>query len=275
MRFPKQALALFFFLALTSCVSKGDFDVMRRDMDELKNRHLALEKEFEGLKSEAIEGTDKILKENRKEIESLHKETADLQAALESAKVDTQVLAGKVDDAMQTAKKPTEDISLLKEDVDRRLSALEGRTSNLEKNFDDLEKKMTVAASTQVELTPEALYQQGLTMIKGGNPQKARELFTKFIEQNPNNELVSNAHYWLGEAYYTEKTYDQAILEFEKVIKNYPGKEKVPAAMLKQAMAFKALGDATSAKYVLKKLLEGYPRTEEAGLAKAKLRELK
>jgi tol-pal system protein YbgF len=112
-------------------------------------------------------------------------------------------------------------------------------------------------------------------MIKGGNPQKARELFTKFLEQYPNNELASNAHYWLGEAYYTEKTYDQSILEFEKVIKNYPGKEKVPAAMLKQAMAFKALGDVTSAKYVLKKLQESYPRTEEAGLAKAKLKELK
>jgi tol-pal system protein YbgF len=275
MRFHKQAIAVVFSLVLAGCVSKGDFEVMQRDMDEIKNRHIALEKDFSDLKQVTLEGTDKALKEYRKEIESLHKEAADLQAALDSAKVDMQVLAGKVDDAMQTAKKPAEDISLLKEDVDQRLTALEGRTSKLEKNFDDLQSKMTAAATTQVELSPEALYQQGLTMIKGGNPQKARELFAKFIEQYPNNELVANAHYWLGETYYTDKTYDQAILEFEKVIKNYPGKEKVPAAMLKQAMAFKALGDVTSAKYVLKKLLSSYPRTEEAGLAKAKLKELK
>jgi tol-pal system protein YbgF len=271
----KIIIAAVSFLVLAGCVSKGDFEVMQRDMDELKNRHLALEKDFGGLKSETREGTDKTLREVSKEIESLHKESADLQAALDGAKVDMQVLAGKVDDAAQTAKKPAEDISLLKEDLDRRLTALEGRTGKIEKNLDDVEKKSTEAAAKQVELSPEALYQQGLTTLKGGNSQKARELFTKFVELYPNHELAANAHYWLGETFYTEKSYDQAVLEFEKVIKNYPGKEKVPGAMLKQAMAFKALGDATSAKYVLNKLQESYPRSEEAGLAKAKLKELK
>ena len=271
----KKSIAAIFFLVLAGCVSKGDFDVMQRDMDELKNRHVALEKDFGGLKNETREGTDKTLKEYRKEIEALHKETADLQAALDGAKVDMQVLAGKVDDATQSAKKPAEDISLLKEDLDRRLTTLEGKTGKIEKSFDDLEKKSTEAASKQVELSPEALYQQGLNTFKGGNSQKARDLFTKFIELYPNHELAANAHYWLGETYYTEKIYDQSVLEFEKVIKNYPGKEKVPGAMLKQAMAFKALGDATSAKYVLNKLQESYPRSEEAGLAKAKLKELK
>jgi len=271
----KTGIAAFIFIVLTGCASKGDFEVMQRDMDELKNRHLSLEKDFGGLKNETREGTDKALKENQKEIETLHKEAADLQAALDSAKVDMQVLAGKVDDAMQTAKKPAEDISLLKEDLDRRLTALEGRTGKIEKNLDDFEKKSAEAAAKQAELSPEALYQQGLTTFKGGNSQKARELFAKFIEQYPNHELAANAHYWLGETYYTEKIYDQAVLEFEKVIKNYPGKEKAPAAMLKQAMAFKALGDVTSAKYVLNKLIESHPHSEEAGLAKAKLKELK
>jgi len=271
----KKCITAFIFMVLAGCASKGDFEVMQRDMDELKNRHLSLEKDFGGLKNETREGTDKALKENQKEIEALHKEAADLQAALDSAKVDMQVLAGKVDDAMQTAKKPAEDISLLKEDLDRRLTALEGRTGKIEKNFDDLDKKSAEAAAKQAELSPEALYQQGLTTFKGGNSQKARELFAKFIEQYPNHELAANAHYWLGETYYTEKIYDQAVLEFEKVIKNYPGKEKAPAAMLKQAMAFKALGDVTSAKYVLNKLIESHPHSEEAGLAKAKLKELK
>lgn len=274
MNVNKIGIAAVCFLALAGCVSNGDFEVMQRGMDELKNRHLALEKDFSGLKNETREGTDKTLKEFRKEFESLHKEVADLQAALDGAKVDMQVLAGKVDDAMQTAKKPAEDISLLKEDMDRRLTALEGRTGKIEKNFDDLEKKTTETSAKQVELSPEALYQQGLNTFKGGNSQKARELFTNFIEHYPNHELAANAHYWLGETYYTEKSYDQAVLEFEKVIKNYPGKEKAPAAMLKQAMAFKGLGDVTSARYVLNKLLESYPHSEEAGLAKVKLKEL-
>ncbi len=270
MRFPKKLLCLLAFILLAGCASKGDFEVMQRDMDELKNRHLALEKDFNALKAETREGTDKTLAEYRKEIQAVHKETADLQATLESAKVDMQVLAGKVDDAAQSAKKPAEDVSLLKEDLDRRLAALETRVSNLEKNSGSAD-----TAAKAGELSPEALYQQGLNTFKAGNTQKARELLSKFVELYPHHELISNAHYWLGETYYTEKTYDQAVLEFEKVIKNYPGKEKVPAAMLKQAMAFKGLGDMKSARYVLGKLIESYPRSEEAGMAKARLKEMK
>ena len=141
MRVPRIASAAVIFLVLTGCVSKGDFEVMQSDMDELKSRYHALDKEFGDLKSGTMEEAEKTLKENQKEVNALRKEAADLQASLDSSKVDMQVLAGKVDDAMQTAKKPSQDISLLKEDMDRRLTALEGRTDKLEKRFADLQKK--------------------------------------------------------------------------------------------------------------------------------------
>jgi len=276
MRFQRQAIAAIFILILGGCASKSDFEVMRHDMDELKNRHLALEKEFEGFKSETIEGTERALKEERKQLESIRKGAAGLQAALDGARVDMQALAGKADTAMQTAKKPEEDLSLLKEEMDRRLTALEGMTDRLEKNLGDFQNKITATPPTApVELSPEALYQQGLEAFKGGNPQKAQELLTKFLAQYPNHALAANAHYWLGEAYYSEKNYDLAILEFDKVIRNYPGKEKVPAAMLKQAMSFKGLGDVKNTGYLLKKLVKSYPRSEEARQAKAQLKKLK
>ncbi|HTP64143.1 MAG TPA: tol-pal system protein YbgF, partial [Geobacteraceae bacterium] len=122
---------------------------------------------------------------------------------------------------------------------------------------------------------PDALYQQGLETFKSGDTQKARELFVRFIELFPANGMLANAHYWLGETYYSEKKYDQAILEFQEVIKNHPGKEKVPAAMLKQGMAFKGLGDEKSARYLYKKLIEDFPSSEEAKLAREKLKDLK
>lgn len=275
MRITSKGLAAVSLLLLAGCASKGDVEVMQHDLDELKTRYFTMEKDFNGLKSETREGMDKTLKAYQNEIELLRKGTADLQVSLDSAKVDMQVLAGKVDDATLQAKKPADDISLLKEDLDRRLTALEARVGNIEKNSEDQQKKTTEAAAKQSELSPDLLYQQGLDSFKGGNTQRAREILTKFVEQHPNHELVANAHYWIGETYYTEKIYDQAILEFEKVIKNYPGKEKVPAAMLKQALAFKGLGDKKSARYVLGKLIENFPHSSEAGMAKAKLKEMK
>jgi tol-pal system protein YbgF len=275
MRSITHGLAAVLLLALAGCASRGDLEFVQRDTDELKTRYLNMEKDFAGLKSETRAGMDNSLKEYQKEIAVLRKGTAELQAALDSARVDMQVMAGKVDDSTLLAKKPAEDIAFVKENMERRLAALDGRIASLEKELDDLRKKAAEAPAKEVQMTPEALYQKGLDTFKEGNPQKARELLMKFVEQYPNHELAANAHYWTGETYYSEKMYEQAILEFEKVIKNFPGKEKVPAAMLKQAMAFKELKDVTSARYVLKKLLADFPQSSEAGLAKTKLKELK
>lgn len=275
MQFIRRWSPIVLALALSACASRETVDNVQRDMDEMKTRMFKMEKDIGGMRSEAKEGIDKTIKDFQNEMENLRKGSADLQATLDSAKVDMQVLTGKVDDVRLLAQKPAEDIALLKEDTDRRLTAMEERLSKLDKSFEELQKAVAEAKTREMEQSPDALYQRGLDTLKGGDPQKAREYFTKFIELFPKHELTANARYWLGETYYHEKKYDQAILEFQEVIKNYPGKEKVPAAMLKQAMAFKELGDAKSARYVYKKLIEDSPYTDEARIAKEKLKELK
>jgi tol-pal system protein YbgF len=181
-------------------------------------------------------------------------------------RVDLQSLSGKIDDAKQLAKKPSEEIALLKEDTDRRLLALEGKAAGQEKAPADAKPR---------DVTAESVYQGGIDAFKSGDMKKARDNFSKFVAQYPKHELAANAHYWIGETYYNEKNLEQAILEYQEVIKNFPGKEKAPAAMLKQGMAFKGLGDGKSAKYIFKKLIENYPKSEEAGKAKKLVKGLK
>ena len=275
MQFIRRWSPIVFALALSACASRETVDNVQRDMDEMKTRMFKMEKEIGGMRSEAKEGIDKTIKDFQKEMENLRKGSADLQATLDSSKVDMQVLSGKVDDVRLLAQKPSEDLALLKEDTDRRLTAMEDRLSKLDKNLEELQKAAAETKTKEMEQSPDVLYQRGLDTLKGGDTEKAREYFTKFIELFPKHDLTANAHYWLGETYYHEKKYDQAILEFQEVIKNYPDKEKVPAAMLKQAMAFKELGDAKSARYVYKKLIEDSPQTDEARIAKEKLKELK
>ncbi len=255
---------------LAGCATRSDLDSALRDLEEMKGRLLSVEKEVGGVKTETKEGMEKTTQGLLKEVESQRKIVADLQASLDSAKVDMQVLAGKVDDLSQAGKKPAEELSLLREDTARRLTAVEDRLAKLEKGAEEARKKAAEALAT-----PEGLYQQGRDAYKAGDMAKSREAFTAFLEKYPTHELAANARYWLGETWYGEKNYEQAILEYQKVIKEYPGKEKVPAAMLKQALAFRELGDTKSARFILKKIVEDFPLSEEAGPAKEKLKELK
>jgi len=255
---------------LAGCASKNDLEYLRSDFEELKTRLFQNEKEMGSLRSETRDGIEKSIKGLQSDIDIMRKREADNQAALESVKVDMQVQAGKLDDASLAAKKPIDELSLQKEDTNRRFAVLEGRVDKLEQYVEEQKK-----AGPAQPVNPDELYQKGLDTFKNGDAQKARELLTRFIEHNPNHAMVPNAHYWLGETYYSEKKYDQAILEFQEIIKNYPDKEKVPAAELKQGMAFKELGDLKSARYLFKKVIDDFPASDEAKLAKEKLKGLK
>ncbi len=260
-------LALFL---LAGCAGKSDFDNLRREVDDMRSHQSKADRDLSAVRSESKEGIEKSLKDAQKdaqkELDAIRKGSADFQASLEAMKVDQQVLTGKVDDLVLQGKKQVDDLALLKEDLERRLTLLEQKLQGVSKEQEVVQK--------QVAESPDVLYQSGLEAFRAGDMKKARELFSGFVDRYPKQGLASNAVYWVGESYYSEKNYDQAILEFQKVIKNYPDKEKVASAMLKQGMSFINLKDSKSAKYILKELIKQFPVSEEAKRAKDQLKGL-
>jgi tol-pal system protein YbgF len=265
-------------LCMTGCASQNALDNVRNDIDSVKSRLFSMDRDLAGIREEAKVNVGAIERGFRTDVSAVRKMSADIQASIDGTKGEMQALNGKLDDTLLSVKKPTEDLARYREDADRRIIALEERILKQQAVLDALSKKIAdqlMVKKEETPLAPDALYLKGLDSLKAGEVAAARDQFTKFLEQNPKHELAANAHYWIGETYYSEKNYESAILSYQDVIKNYPGKEKVVAAMLKQAMAFDAIKDAKSAKFVLKKLVEGFPKSEEAKKAKELLKEIK
>ena len=59
----------------------------------------------------------------------------------------------------------------------------------------------------------------------------ARKMFMRFTKDYPKEGLTPNSYFWIGETYYAEKKYEDAILAYEDFLKKYPGNEKVKGAM--------------------------------------------
>jgi tol-pal system protein YbgF len=251
-----QRMFLIFLLCVIAagCASRGDVESVQYDANNALKRITSLEKNYKEEREAALKGI------------------ADLQAAQDTIRVDMREMSGKIDDLQLLVQKRTDDKAFQKEDTEKRISALEDKLQKLEKRLG--ESIGGESLSREAPATPENIYKSGLSLFKAGDMQKARAAFTQFVEQNPKDELAPNALYWIGETYFGEKKYDQAVLAFQEVIKKYPKKEKTPPALLKQALSFKALGDAKNARYVLKKLRDDYPRTEEAKHAKSLLKGL-
>ena len=127
-------------------------------------------------------------------------------------------------------------------------------------------------SATITNLSEEALYQSAKTALDKGNMDVAREGFQAFLKKYPTSKNADNAQFWIGEAYYREKWYEKAILEYQKVIESYPKGNKVPAAFLKQGFAFQNMGEKANARLILKELITKFPNSNEAKIAKDKIK---
>ncbi len=117
-------------------------------------------------------------------------------------------------------------------------------------------------------------YEEALKLLDRKDYKSSIARFREFLKKYPNSAYANNAQYWIGEAYYALREFDQAILEFDTVRRKYPKGDKVPAALLKMGFAFAELGDKVDARLILQELADRYPQTEEATKAKQKLKTL-
>jgi|WetSurMetagenome_2_1015567.scaffolds.fasta_scaffold00104_5 tol-pal system protein YbgF len=121
------------------------------------------------------------------------------------------------------------------------------------------------------------IYDEAHIALKEKRYGAARKMFERFIKEYPKEGLAPNAYFWIGEAYYSEKKYEEAILAYEEFIKKYRKHDKAKGAMLKQAYSFLNLSgknNRLAGKDILEGLIEKYPKTKEADLAKKKLKEI-
>jgi tol-pal system protein YbgF len=121
------------------------------------------------------------------------------------------------------------------------------------------------------ELAENELYAKAKQDFDNGDLETARAEFQEFLKRYSKSAIADSAQFWVGEIYYRQKWYEKAILEYQKVIENYPKGNKVQASLLKQGFSFFNLGDKSNARLILKELITKYPSSNEAKIAKQKL----
>src|SRR5712672_1527089 len=120
----------------------------------------------------------------------------------------------------------------------------------------------------------DTLYSNGLRDITSGKYDLARQEFQDYLKYYADTDLASNAQFYLGEIAYSQKNYDQAVTEYERVLTNYPKSFKLAPAHLKKGMALIDLGQKTAGVRELRDVVKRFPGTEEERRARAKLKEL-
>jgi tol-pal system protein YbgF len=76
-------------------------------------------------------------------------------------------------------------------------------------------------------------YQAAFNLLKDSQYDRAIAAFQKFLIVFSGSPLADNAQYWLGEAYYVNKSFPEAQAAFQRVVDKYPQSRKRPDALLK------------------------------------------
>jgi len=282
-----MVLPIGFFL-FGGCVSH-ESEYIRRDINTLQKQIDALRDDIRNSRTQAPAPQAAMTVGERKE-------KADLSAELENVKRDVSNLKAIIDDNQHLTTQTSMRLDDQENRFTTRLNELEAK---IEQALADIEQGRTGASqpavsegetevSTEIkeptvpkdepsaiQSDVERAYQKAYNAFQVGDFDKARREFLDFLKEYPDTPLSDNAQFWIGEIAYKKHEYEAAILAYENVIKKYPNSNKLPDAILKQGLAFLELGDKIDARIILENLVNQYPQTEQAKIARNKLKTLK
>ena len=267
---------LFCIIVIVGCAGRTDVIV-------LDDRLAAVEGQLARQKTQI----EKFSQTSENKEQNIRGQTANLRIEIESMREQIGVINGRLEEIEYRVKQEKDASGLTELDrIKDDTRVMNSRITSIEQYLDmggaakpsavkPAPAKVPAARIPLSSLSEQALYDQAKQAFDAGELEKARQGFQEFTKRFPDSQNADNAQFWIGEIYYREKWYEKAIVEYQKVVEDYPKGNKIRSAMLKQGYSFLNIGDKANARLILKDLISKYPNTTEAQLATQKLSQIK
>ena len=115
------------------------------------------------------------------------------------------------------------------------------------------------------KMSKSELLKKGESLMNKKKYSKAKPIFYELIKRG---YRASRSNYYLGEIYFYNKQYRQALLFYKKSVKLYSKSYFMPNLLLHSALSSKYIGNKKNAKAFLQSLVTNFPKSKEAIKAK-------
>jgi len=227
----------------------------------------------------------------------LQQQVRDLQKSFDTQNAVLQKLVEQLTDQVNILKRSVEDVKGSNQQtqaaVSSRVESVAGQFSAVNSSLDLVLERIAklsqqvaeTKAKVEVLDTPpassaaprtgppsaEELYNTAFGDFNKGSYDLARQGFEEYLKNYPDTELSDNAQYWIGESYYVQRKFSDAIQGFDKVLTSYPKGDKAPAAALKKGYSLLETKNSDAGVRELRQLIQKYPNSDSAPLAKDRL----
>lgn len=202
------------------------------------------------------------------DLRAMQSEQNDVVSALDT---EVRALSGRIEELeFAQNKRFGTDLSALKEDI----SSLRRRVPPpASVPAPELEADEAWASSLPEETAQ--VFRDALALIREAKFQDSLPLLVSVSEHVATGAKGSVPLFWQGVAYDGLSDNRGALKAYSEVVARYPKSNRAPSSLYRQALVLARLGDKKTASLSLKKLLDDYPKSPEAPMAREKLKELK
>jgi tol-pal system protein YbgF len=265
-------------LLASGCVSTEDFQAAQRQIGELQEelasikRTASSKEEVQNVNVRIAEQTEQLLRSNA----TLVAKVDAIEDRLQNTQGSTEETAHRIDQLAQQVSKTQRDI----DDLKALIALLQQPQTPPEGDPAAAAPATPAPATSSSQVTvpasanPMDTYQAAYRDYQRGNYDLAIEGFRDFLTTNKVADLADNAEYWIGESLFSQKKYRESIEQFDTVVSQYPRSDKVPGALLKKGYAYINIGERAQGIVQLQYVVHEHPRSQEAGLARQKLKQL-
>lgn len=265
----RRALLATLAFALAGCFYPADRGrAIEARLDRLVADNQRLEQELQASRDRL----DETLTRLKTALETLDKAArrtdADIGVQLQKNLEDVAALRGQVETYQHRVTELENQLKKATEDLERRAIADKGseavKEAEAKKKAEDLKRPDE----------PKEFLKLADEKAKAGDLPVARQLYNEFLKKWPKDAIAADAHFGLGETYFSDDKCREALYEYGKVIQEFSGARAVPQALLRSADCFKKLKMVPESKLALEEVVSKHPKSDAAKSAKQRLAEL-
>ena len=237
--------------ALLVCMSAGANAALFED-DEARRAILELRQRVEAMRTQSEQ---RLTDENGQ----LRRSLLDLQNQIETMRGDMQRMTGQ------------------NEQLARTVSELQQRQTDIDDRLKQTEPTKVSVDGREFTADPKekADFDAALGIFRAGQFAQAQTAFAEFVKRYPQSGYNASALFWLGNAQYATRNYNEAIANFRSMLSLAPDHAKAPEAVLSIANCQIELKDTRAARRTLEDLTKAYPQSEAAQAGRERLSRLR